>query len=28
MKILLAVDGSKYSLDAVDCALSHPHRGI
>jgi nucleotide-binding universal stress UspA family protein len=23
MKILLAVDGSKYSLDAVDCVINH-----
>src|SRR2546422_3026109 len=23
MKILLAVDGSKYSLDAVDCLIDH-----
>jgi len=23
MKILLAVDGSKYSLDAVDCLIAH-----
>jgi len=23
MKILLAVDGSKYSLDAVDCLIEH-----
>jgi nucleotide-binding universal stress UspA family protein len=23
MKILLAVDGSKYSLDAVDCVIEH-----